>query len=393
MIVRTFTGPSLRDALKSVRDSFGADAVILDTRFGEPSGGRLGADARTVSVTAAFEPEPLARAEHTSEEIVSEGPKTLHLKGGFTEETFDGISESSGTETPELEPIEIPAVPLREISRVPCAARAYSHIAEEYSDSASGNRVWPRLSRWLATQPELISGITDSFATHLAESLPPLEPFLSVRLKGQNVLFVGERGAGKSTLMFKAFAARWKSSQRRPGLRVISELEGHGQEHLESLCRGSDTEFSVHEFDKGRLEFDRGSRKSDIFAEFVPGRTYSSLARHAKIIRRALKPNVVALVLNASGNPRAWDTACERFAPFGITHAVFTHWDECQPWWDVTAFSRKQAILLSYRASGFEPIGEIDPFTTADLRNGLVEYITRTISGTASQAAYAGEGR
>ncbi len=306
------------------------------------------------------------------------------FEGTVDEETADPAE----SEWPDLEDFAEPARPLMQPRMY--ARPSYTHVADAQADPGHG--VWGSLTHWLATQPELISGITDSFATHLSESLPPLEAFLSVRLKGQNVLFVGERGVGKSTLMFKAFAARWKATQRRPGLRVISELEGHGQERLEALCAGCDADFSAHEFDKGRLDFDRGNRKGEILAEFVCGRAYTNLERPAKIIRRALKPKVVALVLNATGTPHTWKAACDRFAPFGLTHVAFTHWDECQPWWEATAFSRQQAILLSYRVSGFEPIGEIDPFTTSELRSGLAGHVTRSISASPA-VAFTGEGK
>lgn len=394
MIVRTFTGASLRDALKDVRETFGANAVILDTKFESPAGGRLPDDARAVSVTAAYEPEPVSHTDEPAPEVAFEGPRTLHLKGDLIEETQDDFDESinptgsAAVEWPDLEEFAEPARPLTQ--RGTYARPSFAYIADAQADP--GNGVWGSLTRWLAIQPELIAGITDSFAAHLAESLPPLEAFLGIRLKGQNVLFVGERGAGKSTLMFKAFAARWKATQRRPGLRVISELEGHGQERLEALCAGCEADFSVHEFEKGRLDFGRGNRKGEILAEFVCGRAYTNLERQAKIIRRALKPQVVALVLNATGAPHTWKAACDRFAPFGLTHVAFTHWDECRPWWDVTAFSRQQAILLSYRVSGFEPIGEIDPFTTSELRSGLAGHVARTI-GAGAAVALTGEGK
>lgn len=389
MIVRTFTGASLRDALKNVRETFGANAVILDTKFDSSAGGRLADDARAVAVTAAYEPEPVSRAtDEPAPEVSFEGPKTLHLKGDLEPgEPLDTLDEPEDPEEStefslSTASIESPLGQSRSSARP-----AYPHIGDAIAEAGQG--VWGSLTRWLSTQPELISGLTDSFATHLAESLPPLEPFLGIRQKGQSMLFVGERGVGKSTLMFKAFAARWKATQRRPRMRVISELEGHGQEHLEALCAGCDADFSAHEFHEGRLEYDRGDRKGDVLAEYVCGRTYTKLDRHAKIIRRGLKPQVVALVLNAAGTPQTWKSACERFAPFGITHCVFTHWDESQPWWDVAALSRHQAILLAYHVSGFEPIGEIDPFTTNELRSGLAGHVTRVLG----QGAAAGEGR
>ena len=378
MIVRTFTGPSLRDALKSVRDTFGADAVILDTKFGDAAGGRLGTEGKTVSVTAACEPESAAQFDVPVIPTTVEGPKTLHLKGEFPEDSPGDPAEHYEANTLDEIAVETSDPKAFAPIRPSIPFSPYAQLLSVYHESLPESGVWHSLCQWLATQPQLISGIADSFATHLAESIPPLEAFLNVRLKGQNVLFVGERGVGKSTLMFKSFAARWKCSERRPGLRVISELEGHGQEHLESLCQGCDVEFSAHEFKRGRLEFDRPG-KGDLLAEFVPGRAYSNLTRQAKIIRRALKPDVVALVLNATGNPQTWSAACRRFAAFGLTHIVFTHWDECQPWWDAVSLARREAILLSYRTYGIEPFGEIDPFTTTDLRSGLIEHITRAI--------------
>jgi len=71
MIVRTFTGHSLRDALRQVRESFGADAVILDTQFDQNGRNRV---SGSVTVTAAHDAEP-------SEADLREGAHTLHLRG------------------------------------------------------------------------------------------------------------------------------------------------------------------------------------------------------------------------------------------------------------------------------------------------------------------------
>ena len=139
----------------------------------------------------------------------------------------------------------------------------------------------------------------------------------------------------------------------------------------DAIARWFESEYAYTDF-RGR---------GDDFAEFVCGRPDADLALNAKAIRRRFRPDVVALVVSATGTPCAWRTAYERFSPFGLTHVVFTHWDEHQPWWDAAAFSHRHAIPLAFRTHGFEPFGEIDPFTATDLRSGLADHVTRSVGG------------
>ena len=57
MIIKTFTGATVRDALQKVRSAFGPDAVILDTAFDRKESNRLADPAAAVTVTAAYAPD------------------------------------------------------------------------------------------------------------------------------------------------------------------------------------------------------------------------------------------------------------------------------------------------------------------------------------------------
>jgi hypothetical protein len=384
MIVKTFTGPSLRDVLQSVRDSFGADAVILDTQFDRRERNRSGQAAGDVSVTAAYEPETTRRQEIAPAGPLLDGPKTLHVKGDLSsiepEEGHTG-AEWQATPSPMPESVVQPD-PVQE--QLGLAIQVLAEAAGEFRNRDAGAAVWNSLHKWLATQPQLATGVIDTFAGHLTESIPPLEPFLNLRPKGQKVLVVGDRGVGKSTALFKALAARWKMCQRRPTLRVISESSDDGHERLAAVCNACDVEFDTHTLANGRLSPGRVGKAADSFTEYVPGRPDSDFGLRAKSIRRAIKPDAVVLILNAAGAPQVWRSSYARFAPFDLTHVIFTHWDEHQPWWDVVSFARRHAVLLAYHSQGFEPLGEIDPFTTADLRSGVAAHVAGIVGGETS---------
>jgi hypothetical protein len=83
--IPTATGVSIRETLQMVRDAFGADAVILDTRVEEGGARRPGLPRGGVVITVAAEPQ---RAHIPA----NEGPRTLRLKGTLGQITAEGPS-------------------------------------------------------------------------------------------------------------------------------------------------------------------------------------------------------------------------------------------------------------------------------------------------------------
>jgi hypothetical protein len=123
-----------------------------------------------------------------------------------------------------------------------------------------------------------------------------------------------------------------------------------------------------------------GSDSNDeTFAEYVVSKINADHESHAKLIRRGLKPDVVALVLNATSSPRVWRQHLNRLAVLAPTHLVFTHWDEEQPWWEAVTFSGQSRLPLAYRVSGCEAFGEIDAFTATDVQSALTDHVTRAL--------------
>jgi hypothetical protein len=155
----------------------------------------------------------------------------------------------------------------------------------------------------------------------------------------------------------------------------------HGQDRLIATCQRCDVEIATAVFQNGRLRGGDAPKSGDGFAEFVDIPTETNLESYAKIIRRRFRPEVVVMVLNATSTPATWQSTCERYAPFGLTHLLFTHWDESQPWWEAATLARQNALLLSYHTSGIEAFGQIDPFTGSAIRIGVTDSVTGTVAG------------
>ncbi|MEW5701258.1 MAG: hypothetical protein AB1792_03415 [Candidatus Zixiibacteriota bacterium] len=355
MIVQTFTGPSVRMTLDRVRAALGADAMILDTQTGDGLG--------TVRITAAVEPKTPPEP--------AEGPKSLHIAGALaTNQGEEGAAASPSPADGNGESLSLPwdawQRPLRDLIEAVGTLRRHG----------GQDSVWLLLREWLATQHALAGGIIEAFATHLAESLPPAEAFLETRPTGMTVLLVGGRGVGRSTALFQASAVRWRHTGRRPRLAVISDSLDHAQERLATWCERGELEFSAGAIGDSRFWKElRQNRREDLFVEYAPSARHAALTAPAKIIRRNLKPDVVAQVLAATGSPQAWRNDCQRFLPFRASHLLVTRWDEMQPWWAVYSMARDSGLLPSYRTSGTDPVDDITAFTATDLRVGLAEHL------------------
>ena len=378
MIVKTFSGPNLRDALKSVRAAFGEDAVILDTKFEPGAVTRMGGRDQQVHVTAAFEPEAVGVT-------ASEGPRTLRLKGGL------GDGELSTDDTDVVAEMDAPeAEASAATSDVPVAVAQL--LAQLSSHSTAGNGPRPQdLLTWLATRAKLAGEMIEAFATDTAESLAPYGPFLERDKSPLRVLFVGHRGSGKSNALFKTFATRWRQKQNAPGLILVSESSAHGHERLIATCQSCGVALVTHALADGRFSVERELRRRDLFIEYTPGQGDYDLARSAKKIVKATNPGVVVLTVSATETDAHWARAAETFAPFNPTHLAVTRWDDEQPWWRIAGFARTYGLSLSYRTSGVDLFDEIDPFTEADVRSGLVEQSTASL--LPANASAIGQGR
>ncbi len=370
MIVKTFSGPTVREALQKVRDAFGSDAVILDTRVESGRSGRPGVSLDSVEVTAAV--------EHERTGLVAEGPRTLHVRGALAPDIVPDALPAVAEGAEELPPAtEVIAVNGPHLQLTP-AIQQLRQIADDLASVTSRDSVWAAMRRWLPTQSALSESLYETFAAHLVESLPPQQQFLNGYPKGIATLILGARGAGKSTFLFKGLAARWQSTQRKPTLTVLSDAADHGQERLKGLCDGCGVEFSSHHIDRTRrLRIESRGRGEDCFTELVTGSLSPDLDDLARRVRHAVNPDVTVLVVSATTAPHVWRQQLERFAPFRPTHLAVSQWDEYQPWWDLMMFSGQNGLLLSYRTKGSEAFGEIEPFTETDLRVGLTGHISR----------------
>jgi len=395
MIVKTFSGSNLRDALKSVRDAFGEDAVILDTKFEPGAIGRTGNRMQQVHVTAAFEPDmqPVAAAE---------GPRSLRLKGNLAEDVPSETPPQN--EVPAEEPAtEAPTIHEQQVTdeatidNTPesgIAAQIAQLAAALNRETGSGNGPRPQdLLTWLSTRSKLAAEMIDAFATDTAESLAPYGPFLERDKSPLHVLFVGNRGCGKSNALFKTYATRWRQKQNAPGLIVVTETPAHNHERLAAICQSCGVSLITHAMADGRLSISREMRHRDLFIEYTPAQGEYDLERSAKAIVKATNPDVIVLTVSATETDVHWARAAERFAAFRPTHLTVTRWDDDQPWWRVAGFAKTYRLAPAYRTCGIDLFDEIDPFTESDVRTGLIEESTRAFVPAHLESATQGRGK
>ncbi|GAB4317145.1 MAG: hypothetical protein Kow0074_05570 [Candidatus Zixiibacteriota bacterium] len=388
MIVKTFSGPSLRDALDNVRKAFGDDAVIIDTRFDSPTGGRFGHRERGVHVTAAYEPEP-------TDQRSPEGPRSLTLRGALADVTpVPDVQEQESLGVPAEDPDDSSLVeqPPTSMHAGDIADELIQRIRPLMSET-SGINTNSALISWLTSQPRLAGEVIDAYATHVAESLPPFGPFLEREKSPLRVLFVGSRGSGRSNAMFKIAAARWRNRQIQPGIVVVSDVAARGHEQLAAVCSSCGLELLLESTHNGKFSIPRTLKKTDLFAEFVPSNTESDLTTHARSLIKSIRPDVVVLVVRATDSPAHWERVKKRFEPFAPTHLVVSHWDEYESWTEIAAFSQCHGLSLSYRISGSDLFDEIDSFTETEVRIGVSAHLGKTFAPNAKVPSRKGDAR
>lgn len=359
-MVRTFTGESIAGVLDQVRQAFGPNAVILDTQSENLSAEPLMGTVSRVTIRAAD--GAVSSSPAVSAAPPSEGSKSLHILD---------LSESTDSEQNQSDQ------PTEPDSWADAFQRLRGEVLSRRmggGDSDIRNLVF----EWLSSQPELFSGVIDAYAASACDTVPEPSHFLSHRQNGQTVLFVGSRGSGKSTALFKCCAARWQETNRKPRLLILAEDEEHGHQRLLDWGRSGAIACDAYAIAQApRLRTLARNGDDDLFLEYVPRTQNACSVKSTRAILKSLKPDVVALVINGTAAPSVWSEHVDRFAAFGAQHLIVTHWDERTPWWDLAALARATGLRLSYRTAGCEPFAELEAFTAAEIRNSITDCATR----------------
>jgi len=375
MWIKNYTASSVREALARIKGEMGANAVILDTRVENGLTRRSGGCGARVTVTAGVERPSVETTQEVPESStvpVTEGPRTLRLRGELAQA---GLAEAAEA----MPSVGEKSAPVEELTaRLSMLERGLAAVTEtlEHQRVIQRSVAWwsvPEFHTWLQSQPQLRAALADAYAGYLLDRVPEPDPFLSRDRLPATVCFIGPPGCGKSTLMMKAIALRWRTHQT--SLSVVDVVG----DHVPSGGRlaGWAEAFSVdwkrfHFADVGRLSRHLSDLKTEsVFIRCdLPGEDEGG-ERTAKKIIRSIGARATVLVLSALVRRAQNEEFMRRYGIFQPTHLCVSHWDLAPLYDDARHLSASSHLPLAYHVAGPAPCDQIEPFANADLRAGV----------------------
>lgn len=388
MDIRTFEAFTMKDAVRSVKRTLGADAVILSTRQRPAPGGKgtlyevtaaanhgeraAGASADASSAPRSSSPEANAQLESVAARITALAEQTPSrrqvdtLTTGLAELKLllvETLRTQNGSVIKDLAP---PLVPLDRQLRVMGLDDGY--IAE--------------LMRHLRNLPEPAATGDESDPTGAYYRDHALR-FMMKRIKiapRWNVMpgaqttqvLVGPAGAGKSSLVAKLAAHYHVKEQAKTLVVSLDNQRLAAAEQMRVFCKVLGVPFAaVTDIeDLPRLVID--NKDAELILVDTAGLSIRSGAGLSALSRlKELFPVDFHLCLAVTEKETQLEQAVKAFAPLGLASLAFTKLDDCWSYGEIYNLSKRWGIPLSFFSTGQEIPDDLERAT----RERVVERI------------------
>lgn len=382
MKIKSFSAPTLQEALLKVRTEIGPSALILETRKHNGDGIKGPMGEEMIEVIAAAPDEFSVRSQETTPLL------SLPSQGGVGLESQDSILHNT---EPSLKKLHADLLNIRtSLQRVACTrADGWSDAVRELYANLRTQDVDDTLSRTLLDnimkvlrekEQENPDIIKQCLKTKIAEVLPaqkpppPSPPACGGTGEGQEVIsFIGPTGVGKTTTIAKLAAKHSVNTGKDVALITVDTYRIGGADQLKTYgdIMGVPVRvvFTPQELRNAVSQFANAS----IILIDTAGRSQfdATRIRALKGILQAVPQVETHLVVSATTR---YSDALEIFNRFGIIplhRLVFTKIDETKTYGMLLNFAVRTNLQPSYLTNGQEvpdDIEEADP----DLIAGLI---------------------
>jgi flagellar biosynthesis protein FlhF len=434
MKIKTFQAMTMTDALRTIKDELGPDAVILSTKSVKQQSGMFGLFGRTVvEVTAAIDfdgrggpsaARETARPSSGSGQPAPDHPvfqDTLRSSLRETDDRRDRVSLSSASRPPRQEeppahrqdPFE-PAHPTMaretstpEVRRLAEEVRGLRQLVEA---SLQPRRIARRTSlkrlppAFAAFHHDLVqAGLEPQAAEHvLAEAAPSLRPgeeesdlalhqavhrtlARSVSVSGpllngsdqkKTVIFVGPTGVGKTTTIAKLAAHYTLNEKRSVSLITLDTYRVAAVEQLRMYAKVIGVTLDVALTKRDALDYIRRRSRSELILIDTAGRSPMDEAglRDLRELVALDHPLETHLVLSSTTREQDLIGGVSGYAGIPITRLLFTKLDETRGYGGLFGMVRKSGLPLSYLSTGQNVPEDLEvarPERVADLVLGV----------------------
>lgn len=413
MKIKTFQALTMTEALRTIKEELGADAVILSTKSVKQQGKMFGLFGRAVvEVTAAidFDPRHSDQPGHTSGEQPSGGSSRQAQSRPPFQETLRLSMQQASTRTDRVsvsqETLSRPRTPTATTSPEPLPAetggRPHDHAPPEWTQLAqevrglrdliettmqprraprrvSLKRLPPFVANFyhdlvrtgieggtaedvLAEAASMLQAGDDESdvalrrAVHraLARSIKVSGPLLSGNDQKKTVIVVGPTGVGKTTTIAKLAAHYTLKEQRSVSLITLDTYRVAAVEQLRMYAKVIGVTMDVALTKREALDFIRRRSKSELILIDTAGRSPMDEAglRDLRDLVSLDHPLETHLVLSATTREADLVGGVKGYAGIRINRLLFTKLDETRGYGGLFGLLRTSGLPLSYLSTG-----------------------------------------
>ena len=362
MIIRSYTGRTVPEALEKVKNDLGENALIIETRtLREP--GLLGRRSGYEVVAASDHAQPTARSATTSS-----GTWKPHEPASVAPNQAASLTPAAGPIGGALED-ELAAI-RRQLARLATGqATPTGHLGEELASQLDGSEM----------PGEIVAELDEA----LGRAGARLEPgrhreFLNLLMARnlpcagaidwdacQQVMLVGPTGVGKTTTLAKLAGELVLKRKRRVAMVTIDTYRVGAQDQLRAYADLLDVPLEVA---TTPAQFGAMLRRFSTYDNVLidtAGRSPGDAARinELKSFCRAAPGMAVMLAVAATSGRAEFAAVVERFSLLPIAHTVITKLDECAAPGRLYGCLRRHRLSINYLTTGQEVPDDI---VTAD---------------------------
>ncbi len=355
----------MAQALDQVKQCFGGDAVIVNTRTGM-TGGLFGLGARSfVEITA---------APHTSDLPASPRRDRLAIRTGCVERA-DGAAarmsptnktmreSSSGTVLSEVAALRSMVSDLvleTRRSRVGILPDALYNtyqglVANEVAEQISHQLIEQVRSNLTAAQLADPAAVRAQLAIGLERMLPTAGPIHIARgQEPKTIALVGPTGVGKTTTIAKLAANLCLREHRKVGLITIDTYRIAAVEQLRTYAQIIDVPLDVAVSPTELKQAVERMADRDVILIDTAGRSQKD-TRNVKELRlffEQVRPDEIHLVLSSACSKAVLNDTIERFSVLNVDRIIFTKLDEATGFGVIVSCLQKTTARLSYVTTG-----------------------------------------
>lgn len=368
MQIKRFEAPTMTEALKMIKQEFGADAVILSARSRKKESGILGVlrNRSGVEVTAAIDhqpsppvttapvhPEPSSGAWPQSPSgspapAVSTEPSKLipFGRGLINALTGGGSRTGSRQEAPAQSPAPLSPAPKSHLDRQFAAQGIEKPFATKLLNEITRLCEVHNALELAICKPYLIKALK-----HLGSSARPMS---AATTRQQIIAFVGPTGVGKTSSVAKLAAIKALQHKKQVGIITLDTLRIGAIPQLTIYARILGVPLESVADGREYREVLKKFKNMDVILVDTPGVGFNDTDQLQGLSETLLRqrPDEIHLVVSACTKNDDLHVILNRFRQLAINRILVTKTDESQTFGNIVNLMMRADLPLSYFTNG-----------------------------------------